>query len=421
MMHHGLFIFSGTSDTNLQLVCRVRNVKYAGGATELPYTDTKFEQLAETRRLLLMTEPPEEDSATLEKREREADEEDPLRAAAQAALSGAEGSDAGMALEDEDTEWRTMRLKDLVDLFVRKLEVLEEIRHLVADLHANGHFDFASGVVLEIRPTQRIEAMKRKKVELYQVLADWQNQLREVRSQHYCLNYFVVKHLQTIRDDLRSAERTFFDKGCLPLQDGYVESGTMFNDFCELVGMKLSPQQQAQAQANAQEYQRALAARRGRDGKSAMVDANAVEASALSQLVDDEASAAAKAATEDADKKTSGDAALSQLGTDGGAEGDAKKSAGRSKLPRDLLAEKMGIIDANAILRTFDRILNVGQYISGKRFLEDSLVTIVLTKGAKIQFDDAEESSDEMRTSIRDFVHNLLTAYTQFGAFPRSS
>jgi hypothetical protein len=151
-------------------------------------------------------------------------------------------------LEDEDPDWKRMKLKDLVDLFVRKLEVLEEIRHLVADLHANGHFDFASGVVLEIRPTVKIEVMKRKKLELYGVLADWQNYLREVRSQHYCLNYFVVKHLQTLRDDLSYAERMFFDKGCLPLQDGYVESGTMFNDFCELVGMKLSPQQTAQAQ-----------------------------------------------------------------------------------------------------------------------------------------------------------------------------
>jgi hypothetical protein len=73
MMRHGLFIFQGTGDTNQQLICRVRNVKYSGGATEVPYTDTKFEQLAETRRLLLMTEPPDDDAATLEKREREAE------------------------------------------------------------------------------------------------------------------------------------------------------------------------------------------------------------------------------------------------------------------------------------------------------------------------------------------------------------
>ena len=53
MMKHGLFIFHGTSDTNMQLICRIRNHKYTGGSNELPYTDTKFEQLAETRRLLL--------------------------------------------------------------------------------------------------------------------------------------------------------------------------------------------------------------------------------------------------------------------------------------------------------------------------------------------------------------------------------
>ena len=59
-------------------------------------------------------------------------------------MAGAEGVGigGGGADADEDPLWRTMRLKDLVDLFVRKLEVLEEIRHLVADLHANGHFDF---------------------------------------------------------------------------------------------------------------------------------------------------------------------------------------------------------------------------------------------------------------------------------------
>ena len=56
-----------------------------------------------------------------------------------------------------------MKLKDLVDLFVRKLEVLEEIRHLVADLHANGHFEFAHGVVLEVKPTQKIEKTLFKK------------------------------------------------------------------------------------------------------------------------------------------------------------------------------------------------------------------------------------------------------------------
>ena len=44
----------------------------------------------------------------------------------------------------------------------------------------------------------------------------------------------------------------------------------MFNDFCELVGMKLSPQQQAQAKAKAQAYQAAVAAKRARDGKSAV-------------------------------------------------------------------------------------------------------------------------------------------------------
>ena len=62
MMKNGLFIFQGTSDTNLQLVCRIKNLKFQGGSNELPYTDTKFEQLAETRRLLLMTEAPEDDA-----------------------------------------------------------------------------------------------------------------------------------------------------------------------------------------------------------------------------------------------------------------------------------------------------------------------------------------------------------------------
>ena len=82
----------------------------------------------------------------------------------------------------------------------------------------------------------------------------------------------------------------------------------------------------------------------------------------------------------------------SQVGGEGDAAGEPK-----SRLPRDLLAEKMGIIDANPILRTFERILNVGQYITGKRFLEDSLVTIVLTKGAKMQFDQDDQSSVEVR------------------------
>ena len=44
--------------------------------------------------------------------------------------------------------------------------------------------------------------MHEKKLHLFQVLADWQNYLREVRSEYYCLNYLVVKHLQPLRDDL---------------------------------------------------------------------------------------------------------------------------------------------------------------------------------------------------------------------------
>ena len=32
---------------------------------------------------------------------------------------------------DDDPDWKSLKLKDLVDLFVRKLEVLEEIRHLI--------------------------------------------------------------------------------------------------------------------------------------------------------------------------------------------------------------------------------------------------------------------------------------------------
>ena len=59
-----MFIFHGTQDTNLQLICRIRNVPKEGVVVStqdvLEYTDVRFEQLAETRRLLLMTEPPEE-------------------------------------------------------------------------------------------------------------------------------------------------------------------------------------------------------------------------------------------------------------------------------------------------------------------------------------------------------------------------
>jgi hypothetical protein len=109
----------------------------------------------------------------------------------------------------------------------------------------------------------------------------------------------------------------------------------------------------------------------------------------------------------------------SQTGGEGDAAGEPKKP--KSRLPRDLLAEKMGIIDANPILRTFERILNVGQYITGKRFLEDSLITIVLTKGAKMQFDQDDQSSVEVRQSVKDFVHSLLQTYTRLGRFPRNS
>ena len=49
---------------------------------------------------------------------------------------------------------------------------------------------------------------------------------------------------------------------CLPLQENYVENGTMFIDFCELVGMKLTPQQQSQASANAAAHAQAIAAKR---------------------------------------------------------------------------------------------------------------------------------------------------------------
>ena len=40
----------------------------------------------------------------------------------------------------------------------------------------------------------------------------------------------------------------------------------------------------------------------------------------------------------------------------------------------------MGIIEANPILRAFDRIMNIGQYITGQRKLEDNLINIVFFK-----------------------------------------
>ena len=50
-----------------------------------------------------------------------------------------------------------------------------------------------------------------------QALQEWQSHLRVVRSQYYCLNYFVVKHLQRLRDDFLAVDEFLHDKGILPV------------------------------------------------------------------------------------------------------------------------------------------------------------------------------------------------------------
>ncbi|CAD7944991.1 unnamed protein product, partial [Amoebophrya sp. A25] len=288
MVLQGVFIFHGTSDTNLQLVCRMPG-----------NPDVRFEQLAETRRLLLMTEPPPEEAEstgikTGALEDGGVGDGDPgqmtgtedvdmvdasppdsssrgagvVRAFATAGVvdlhmspgattsriaGGATSSSSrrgqqlmldenSLLSPEERHHWRRnaeravnrMKLKDLVDDFVRKLEVLEDIRHLVADLHNHGHFDFAHGEVLHISPLESIAAMRSKKEELYNVFSDWRTNLQEIRGQYYCLNYFVVKHLQALRDDIRSVEAAYWERGCLPLRDNYTQSD-MKTDFFHLL------------------------------------------------------------------------------------------------------------------------------------------------------------------------------------------
>ena len=374
MMQNGIFLFQGTQDTNLQLICRIRNVPKTGevGAPgqleeELEYTDVRFEQLAETRRLLLMTEPPEETSkngaAGVGGEDEDDDDMGMVDAAADDVAMGDIASvqeiflDQGYAAVTQSkpeqkkvlSRWRKMSLKDLVEEFVRKLEVLEDIRHLIADLHSNGHFEFAHGVVLQILPTESIAEMRAKKAELARVLNNWLFEMRDIRRDYYCLNFFVVKHLQSLRDDFRGIEARFSEKGCLPLRPQYLESGELEQD---MIAMLLH-----------------------------------VDAADLLDGPADRLSASQSGVLPPTPSSQ-------QLSSSGPVVTHTPTQAG-------------------ALLQIFDRLLGVSQYISGEAVIQDSVIKLVLT--GQLFTEDAD------RKNLVLFTHTLIQTFDELGRFPHRS
>ncbi|CAD7957434.1 unnamed protein product [Amoebophrya sp. A120] len=404
----GQFVFHGTADTNYQLVCR-RTLEIAGGMIE-NVDEMKFEQLAEMRRLLLMTDPQEDEeqnkpSATAgADTDAEMDEEMPdvllekvlelernakglvLEPGQTSTVSGTNAD--GFTAEHQrvyrayaEKRVKQMKLKEVVDDFVDKLEVLEDIRHLVADLYSNGHFDYAHGEVLRISPLESTAALRRKKEELQQVLSEWTTSMRDIRGQYYCLNFFVVKHLQSLRDDIRLIESSLWERGCLPLKPQYSDQ-ELRADFVHLLSQP------------------------GSDGTPATQQpVHLQRASAQLALP---AAAAGTATPKNAATAGGGEAKPPPSGTSAGA------AASTGERPSATTAAEAVLLYPGTFLQTLDRMLDVRQYISGERLLPSGVsVTAVTLKETPWDSEDL--------VSLFKFGRQLLQTFHSFGRFPRTS
>eukprot|EP00397_Hematodinium_sp_SG-2012_P000023 GEMP01000023.1.p1 GENE.GEMP01000023.1~~GEMP01000023.1.p1 ORF type:complete len:4845 (-),score=1374.35 GEMP01000023.1:551-15064(-) len=143
IVKHGVFILKVGVDENSLLTASKKDNEVVS-----------YEQLADLRRQLLMTEVPEE-------------------------LEGARD------------------LKSLVDNFVANMDLLTKIKELLQQLNASGHFEYFGGTKYEFPPKGLdITVLQKTMVELEEHLTAWNQAVDRVRSEHYFLNYFTVGEMQ---------------------------------------------------------------------------------------------------------------------------------------------------------------------------------------------------------------------------------
>ena len=155
----GRFVFACTTDDNDQLVCHFGDDRVM-----------RFKDLVEMRRLLLMTDIPDE-------------------------------------VED------AQEIAELLEAFVVKLEVMEEMRATLVALSGEGHFRYPMfGEALSLEARETVQGLGERLLELQDQLQACQQAVEASRSSHYFLNHFCSRELQLVVTVLRALPKEMPDQ-----------------------------------------------------------------------------------------------------------------------------------------------------------------------------------------------------------------
>ena len=96
----------------------------------------------------------------------------------------------------------------MLDILVKKLQLLEDFGRCTMELYRLGHFAYRlNNEVLVVPPEDSVESVANRLEAQQQQLEDWQNAVSDARSKHYFLNYYTVRELCFLTDLLPSADK----------------------------------------------------------------------------------------------------------------------------------------------------------------------------------------------------------------------